>query len=99
MRLSTQENTAIQSAVRAVFGAEAQVRLFGSRTDDTAKGGDIDLMVTVPYPVSQPAWDVARAKAKIIMDLGECKIDLVLDAPNLSKLPIHQIARDQGIEL
>jgi hypothetical protein len=47
----------------------------------------------------RPACDVARAKAKLIMDLGECKIDLMHDAPNLSKRPIHQIARDQGIEL
>lgn len=99
MRLTTQENTVIKSAVRTVFGSEAQVRLFGSRTDDTAKGGDIDLMVTVPYCVSQPAWNIAQVKAKIIMKLGECEIDLLLDAPNLSKLPIHQIARDQGVVL
>ncbi|TVR66478.1 MAG: nucleotidyltransferase domain-containing protein [Candidatus Competibacteraceae bacterium] len=99
MRLTTQENNVIKAAVRTVFGPEAQVRVFGSKTDDTAKGGDIDLMVTVPHAVSQPAWDVARAKAKIIMNLGECEIDLLLDAPNLSKLPIHQIARDQGIML
>lgn len=100
MRLTPREIKVIKEAVEAVFGPDAQTFLFGSRVDDTARGGDIDLLVKVGHPVEQPAWDVAGVKAKIIMKLGEeQKIDLVLDAPNLTRAPIHDIALEQGVAL
>lgn len=45
MRLSADYVRAIKDAAREAFGATAVVRLFGSRTDDTLRGGDIDLHV------------------------------------------------------
>lgn len=35
----------IRSAERQVSGADARVYLFGSRTDDAGRGGDIDLYI------------------------------------------------------
>ena len=44
MRLADNEQSAIREAICKV-DSEAAVYLFGSRVDDAAKGGDIDLLV------------------------------------------------------
>jgi predicted nucleotidyltransferase len=44
MRISKQEQDTIKSVIQS-FDEKAQIYLFGSRTDDTKKGGDIDLLV------------------------------------------------------
>jgi uncharacterized protein len=45
MRLTTFEITAINQNAKNIFGDAAKVYLFGSRVDDSKKGGDIDLYV------------------------------------------------------
>lgn len=99
MRLSQREVDAIKASVNKVFGESAQVRLFGSRTDDSARGGDIDLMVSVGHPVDNPAWACSRLEADIMRKLGERKIDTLLRAPGMKESPIHEIAQEQGILL
>jgi len=56
MRLSPRQVNVIQQAVSELAGKDATVRLFGSRTDDNARGGDIDLLVEIPHSVESPAW-------------------------------------------
>lgn len=48
MRLTQEQRHLILAAVHALAGADARVRLFGSRTDDALRGGDIDLLVELP---------------------------------------------------
>jgi predicted nucleotidyltransferase len=48
MRLSESQRKIITESVTEVFGQGVTVRLFGSRTDDLKKGGDIDLFVEIP---------------------------------------------------
>ncbi len=45
MRLNETERAAIIHNARKHFGADASVRLFGSRVDQSKKGGDIDLLI------------------------------------------------------
>ena len=45
MRLTDGEREVIAVQARRCFGSGATVTLFGSRVDDTRRGGDIDLLV------------------------------------------------------
>ncbi len=51
MRLTQQEIQIIKSTVREMMGEKASVWLFGSRVDDSKRGGDIDLVRPVSCKV------------------------------------------------
>ncbi len=70
MRLTPQQIDIIRATVAEVGGADARVRLFGSRVDDNARGGDIDLLVETPHPVDDPATMIARLSARIRNAVG-----------------------------
>ena len=99
MRLNTEARGLIVKLCRQHFGADARVWLFGSRLDDEALGGDIDLYIETT--IAQETW--LRAEAAFIWDFcstqGEQKIDLIPVHPKQANLPIHQIARSNGVEL
>lgn len=96
MRLSDSQIAAIRRIVLEQAGASATVRLFGSRLDDSAKGGDVDLLIELPDPVAEPAPLSARIAGRISRLLDNRKVDVVLAAPNLMTLPIHEVARREG---
>lgn len=54
--------------------------------------GDLNLMVTVPQAVENPAWLIAQLAARIICKLGRRSVDVLLIAPNSSYFAIHDIA-------
>jgi predicted nucleotidyltransferase len=64
MRLTFEQIATIRAIVAEFAGSDASVRLFGSRLDDAARGGDV-----------------------------------VLLAPNLMRLPIHDEALRTGVKL
>ena len=45
MRLSDTDIAVIRTLVRVRFGPDSRIWLFGSRLDDNARGGDVDLYV------------------------------------------------------
>jgi hypothetical protein len=56
MRLTDQQPTIIRTAVTEIFGAGANVWLFGSRVDDNKRGGGINLLSLsglVPRPLGR----------------------------------------------
>ena len=96
MRLTVQQADTIKRLACEIAGRNACVRLFGSRLDDTARGGDVDLLLELPEPVDNPALLAARLSARISRALGGRGVDVLLSAPNLARLPIHDIAFKQG---
>ena len=99
MRLTAEQRHIISRIVTEELGPEAHVKLFGSRLDDEARGGDIDLLIELHQDFEHPARLSARLSVKLMRALDGRKVDVVLSAPNLETLPIHRIAREQGVEL
>ena len=93
MRISQFEHEAIVTAVKAA-DPDAHVYLFGSRVDDTKKGGDIDLLV---FSQRLGLEDKLRIRARLQEIMGEQKIDIVI-ALDATK-PFVKLALSQGIEL
>lgn len=101
MRLTAQQAEAIRRAAVEAFGADIELRLFGSRTDDDRRGGDIDLYVATK---DDSVERLVRAEldflVKVKSRIGEQKIDLLLDYPSRRhRPPIFDIARTTGIPL
>lgn len=75
------------------------MRIFGSRLDDAAHGGDIDLMLELSEPVDNPALMAAQMSTQVSRAMRGRKVDVLLSAPNLMRLPIHDIAFKEGLLL
>ena len=99
MRLSAQSQTIIHQAVVQRFGDQAQVRLFGSRLDDAAKGGDIDLHVRVQGEVNNPIWEASLLAAQLQRQLDGRKVDVLLQVDTHNTLPVDTVALSEGILL
>ncbi len=52
MRLSDDQIRVILRCVGQQFGADARVMLFGSRLNDSLRGGDVDLLVETSVPAT-----------------------------------------------
>ena len=96
MRLTYDQIQVIRQLAYQLAGRQSRVRVFGSRLDDAAHGGDIDLMLEVPEPVDNPALMAAQMSAHVSRAMHGRKVDVLLSAPNLMRLPIHDIAFKVG---
>ncbi len=99
MRLNPQHVAAIKQLAAEQFGADVRVRLFGSRVDDAARGGDVDLLVELDAPVAEPGLASARFSVRVSRAMNGRKVDVLLAAPNLRTQPIHEVARREGVLL
>lgn len=101
MRLTEVEKQLICEIFLKHYSKNDHIWLFGSRVDDTRKGGDIDFYVETEETDIKIALE---KKLSFLGDLwsvlGEQKIDVVLNLihDNFS-LPIYQQAKTQGILL
>lgn len=96
MRLSQSQARTIRSLVHSNLGDQAQLRLFGSRTNDKAIGGDIDLLIELPQKIAL-AKEIGLV-AQLEHQLG-CPVDVVTTWPGQRPRPIVEIARLTEIPL
>ena len=75
MRLTQFEISVINQSASEIFGSDVQVFLFGSRVDDTKKGGDIDLYIKTK--VGNDLTHKIKFLVLLEQKLGEQKIDIV----------------------
>jgi len=74
MRIEQEELDAIVNSI-ARFDRESEIYLFGSRLDDSKRGGDIDILIA--SEVISPSL-LAHIEDKIFSLIDEQKIDFVL---------------------
>ena len=96
MRLTADQTRTIIDTTRSLLSDAAEIVLFGSRTDDAARGGDIDLLIETLTPVG--IWRQAQLLAELEKRL-DLPVDVVLHAAGEPDKPIHRIARLTGIDL
>lgn len=99
MRLHADQIQVIKAVAQQQLGPDAQVRLFGSRLDDQARGGDIDLYIETPHVLTNRALTAARVAARLERQLGDRKVDVVLVDPSTAQQPVHTVARREGVVL
>ena len=87
MRLTEDQTRIIRQLAREVAGNRSLIRVFGSRLDDAAHGGDIDLLLELAEPVNNPALIAAQLSARVSRALQGRKVDVLLSALNLMRLP------------
>ena len=78
MRLQRQEIQTILQVAHQIYGEKVKVYLFGSRLDDTKRGGDIDLLVR-NEGVKKGILARIRMIAQLKYLLGDQKIDVIGD--------------------
>jgi uncharacterized protein len=93
MRISKTAIDLIKKNVQK-YDNKATIYLFGSRTDDSKKGGDIDLLIISQQITLQ---HVIQIKLSLYDALGEQKIDIVL--AHETKKPFVKIAMQEGVVL
>ena len=100
MRLKEHEITVIKNAVKNSFGPDSKITLFGSRINDSKKGGDIDLLVETDENNREAFTKKIKAITEIQMKLGEQKIDMIVTDNILNnKRLIVQEAAATGLKL
>ena len=94
MRLSKEEVENIKSSVTSV-DPNAKTYLFGSRTDVSKRGGDIDLLIIsgkiTKKELSKIRWDFFE-------EFGEQKIDIVID-DGTGQTPFVKLIIPQAVAL
>lgn len=96
MRLNKKDIEIIKRTILDYL-SDAKIYLFGSRVDDSKKGGDIDLIIETKYSIE------LRDELKLLCDLElngiERKIDLLIVTPLKKHTKMLESIKDKRIAL
>jgi uncharacterized protein len=95
MRLTKEECSAIVASI-AKFDRAAEVYLFGSRTDDGKKGGDIDLLIRSDVLGKGDLW---RIEEELFKRIDEQKVDFVFTSKSSSNSFAEMILAKGAVRL
>ena len=94
MRVTPQQTSIIVQTARSVAGQDAEVWLFGSRLNDSSRGGDVDLLIES----KQPATILQRARIKVELEqMLQLPVDVIATGRTTQDSPFVAIARANAI--
>ena len=103
MRVTPRQIETVKLLVQRHFGDDAEVWLFGSRVDDSKRGGDYDFLIETSLDQSDA---IIEHKIALIAELQSStpfedeKIDCVLKRRGSNfETPIYTIAKEEGVKL
>ena len=103
MRVTLQQLKVVKRLTSQYFGEDAELWLFGSRVDDTIKGGDYDFFIETPL---NDADEIIARKIKLIAKLQSSgpfedeKIDIIVKRRySTFDMPIYQVIKHEGVQV
>jgi hypothetical protein len=99
MRLTQKQQQITKNTVERVLGASSIIWLFGSRTDDALRGGDIDLLIETEVVLPNRAKILCQLYGALIFALGDRKLDILLKDAQTQDAAIFNIAKRTGVML
>ena len=96
MRLRSKHIENDNKLTHRYLGNSCKVFLFGSRLNDNARGGDVDLLVETPSPVTR--LTKAHLKAALEQDLS-LPVDLVVISKRQPLSAFQKCVRSQAMPL
>ena len=96
VRLTPAQILTITQTVSRLTDGTADIFLFGSRLDDLARGGDVDLLIETDTPLSL----LERARIKMELErLIALPVDIVAHGRESAPTPFQRIVRSNAIRL
>jgi hypothetical protein len=99
MRLTEETKQIIIDSVCRYFTQAEKIILFGSRVDNSKRGGDIDILVQTPVSSAEAFEAKVRTAAALQLQLGEQRIDILTTSGVDDMRLIVQNAYRQGAVL
>lgn len=103
MRVTAEQINIFKTFACRYFGEDVELWLFGSRTDDSKRGGDYDFLIETSM---SDADRIIASKIDLIADLQNTnsfedeRIDIIVKRRfSAFNMPVYQVAKHEGVRL